>query len=255
MLEIRNLRAGYPGRQILSGVDLSAPEGSLTVIVGPNGCGKTTLLKALAGLIPCSGEVRFRGTELHALPPRERAKLLSFLPQNRPVPELTAEKLVLHGRFPYLSYPRHYRPEDTQAAREALERLGIASLSGRYLSTLSGGERQKVYIAMLLAQGAGLMLMDEPTASLDLAHKYELLRTARELAAQGYTVVMVLHELDLAMNYAHRIAVMENGRILRCADPETLFRENLSRSLFGAEMGRLQTGEDVRYYLLPPALD
>ena len=139
MLEIQNLSAGYSGHPVLKNISLTAPRGAVTVIVGPNGSGKSTLLKALAGILPATGSVRLEGRELLSLPGKELAKQVAFLPQNRTVPEITAENLVLHGRFPYLSYPRRYRQEDREAANEAMKKMGIADLGSRKLSTLSGG--------------------------------------------------------------------------------------------------------------------
>ena len=159
MLDIRNLSAGYPGNPVLRDISLSIPEGAVTVIVGPNGSGKSTLLKALAGILPASGSVRLEGLELLELSGRELAKKVAFLPQNRAVPEITVKNLVLHGRFPYLSYPRRYRPEDHKAAEAAMTKMGISDLADRSLATLSGGQRQKVYIAMALECGDSLVIL------------------------------------------------------------------------------------------------
>ena len=157
MLEIRKLSCGYGEHPIISQLDLSVPEGSLTVIVGPNGCGKSTLLKAITGILPFSGSILFQNQPLAEISSDHRAKLVGFLPQSRPVPEITAEKLVLHGRFPYLTYPRHYRTEDRAAARSAMEQLSISHLADRSLPSLSGGERQKVYLAMQFADRIAVM--------------------------------------------------------------------------------------------------
>ena len=127
MLEIRNFSAGYEGKPVLQDISLSIPRGAVTVIVGPNGCGKSTLLKALAGILPAAGSAALDGRELRALDRRELAKVVAFLPQNRPAPEITVQNLVLHGRFPYLSYPRRYRKEDYQAA-EAPPNISMVSL-------------------------------------------------------------------------------------------------------------------------------
>lgn len=249
MLEITQLSAGYLGEYVLRELSLTVPEGSLTAIVGPNGCGKSTLLKAITGLLPCQGTVTFLGTALSRMDSRERAKTIAFLPQNRPIPEITAGKLVLHGRFPYLGSPRRYREADKKAAQEAMEQMGIAHLQQRYLPTLSGGERQKVYIAMLLAQGTPVVLMDEPTTYLDLAHKFEVMEIARQLTALGKAVVMVLHDLDLAMRYAHQIAVMQDGKIRICASPEAV--SGTLEQVFRIRMGRMDTPNGTQYYFLP----
>lgn len=251
MLEIRNLTAGYPEKTVLSELSLAVPVGSLTVIVGPNGCGKSTLLKAITGLLPASGSVNLLGEELRTLPSAQFARRIAYMPQNRPVPELTAGKLVLHGRFPWLGYPRRYREEDRRIARAAMEQLGIESLENRYLPELSGGERQKVYLAMLLAQQTPLILMDEPTASLDIANKFELMDISRQLVRQGKTVVMVLHDLDLAMRYADVVAVMEAGKIRCYASGEEVYRSGILQQVFRVRMEPTATPEGEWYCFLP----
>lgn len=251
MLELHSLSAGYPEKAVITDLNLTLPEGSLTAIVGPNGCGKSTLLKTITGLLPWGGDISFRGQSLGELDSRQRAKLLAFLPQSRPVPEITAEKLVLHGRFPYLSYPRRYRQADKAAAQEAMAQLGISHLAARFLPTLSGGERQKVYLAMLLAQGTPIVVMDEPTTYLDISYKFELLQIAREMAAQGKTVIMVLHDLDLAMNFAHQIAVMEGGRICQWGTPEEVARSGSLERIFHVRLGKAQDSDRTQYYFLP----
>lgn len=249
MLEIRNLRAGYEGVEILHDVNLSAPSGGITVIVGPNGCGKSTLLKSIAGINqPRGGSIRLNGKELCSLPPRELAQHAAYLAQNRQVPEITAERLVLHGRFPYLSYPRRYRREDLQIARRAMETMGISGLARRELHTLSGGQRQKVYIAMALAQDTPVVLMDEPTTFLDIAHQYQMMREARALADGGKTVVLVLHDIALALKYADRIVVMRDGRVLTAGNAEEVFRSGQLQTAFGIRVERTRTADGWAYY-------
>jgi iron complex transport system ATP-binding protein len=248
MLEIRNLSVGYGGSPVLRNVSLSIPEGRVTVIVGPNGCGKSTLLKALAGILPATGSVTLDGREILALDRRELARTVAFLPQNRPVPEISVENLVLHGRFPYLSYPRRYRREDREAATAAMERMGVAELSHRMLPTLSGGQRQKVYIAMALAQDTPVLLMDEPNTFLDIAHQLQLTEQARVLAAEGKTVVLVLHDLAMALDCADFLAVMHEGRCLFQGSPEEIFRSGSLETAFGVQIKRVQTTDGWKYY-------
>ena len=208
MVEIQHLSAGYPGHPVLTDISLTFPAGKVTVLAGPNGCGKSTLLRAIAGILPSNGEILLDGESVRALTSRQRARKIAFLPQNRTVPEITARRLVLHGRFPYLHYPRQYRQEDLAAADAALEALGISDLADRSLSSLSGGQRQKVYIAMALAQDTPVVLLDEPTAFLDIAHQLQLMELAKALAAKGKTVVLVLHDLTLALEHADSLVVM-----------------------------------------------
>ena len=248
MLEIRNFSAGYEGKPVLRDISLSIPKGAVTVIVGPNGCGKSTLLKALAGILPAAGSAVLDGRELSALDRRELAKVVAFLPQNRPAPEITVQNLVLHGRFPYLSYPRRYRKEDYQAAEAALERMGVKELSHRMVPTLSGGQRQKVYIAMALAQDTPVVLMDEPNTFLDIAHQLQLMAQARALAGEGKAVVLVLHDLPLALTVADSLAVLSQGRCLTQGDPETVFQSGHLNAAFGVEIHRIHTEAGWKYY-------
>ena len=251
MLEIRKLSAGYPDRQILKDFSASIPSGSLTAVLGPNGCGKSTLLKAVTGILPAEGDIFFRETRLTAMSPAERAKQMAFLPQSRPLPRIPVEKLVLHGRFPHLGYPRRYREQDRAAAEQAMERLGIGGLRHREMQDLSGGERQKVYLAMLLAQDTPILLMDEPTTYLDIAHKFEMLDLSRQLAREGKTVVAVLHDLDLAMAWADRILLMEAGRAVFCGSPEEIYAGGYLEQVFHIRVDRTATDEGPRYIFRP----
>ena len=248
MLEIRNLSAGYPGNPVFKDISMSIPEGAVTVIVGPNGSGKSTLLKALAGILPASGSVRLDEQELLGLPGRELAKKVAFLPQNRTVPEITVKNLVLHGRFPYLSYPRRYRQEDLTAAATAMAKMGISDLADRSLATLSGGQRQKVYIAMALAQDASVVLLDEPNTFLDIAHQLQLMAQAKALAADGKTVVLVLHDLSMAMDCADSLAILWNGTCLFRGSPEEVFLSGCLDTAFGLQVGRVQVNGRWKYY-------
>ena len=249
MLEIGKLSAGYPGRTVLSDIELTLPSGQVTAILGPNGCGKSTLLKALCGVLrPLSGEVLLDGEQLLALPQQLRARRISYLAQSRQVPDITVERLVLHGRFPYLSYPRRYRSEDIAAAREAMARMDISELADAPLSRLSGGQRQKAYIAMALAQATPVILLDEPTTYLDVSHQLQLLREARALAAQGKTVAMVLHDLPHAMSVADRVALMSAGRVVAQGTPEEVYASGRMDAVFGVRLGRTWAGGAWRYY-------
>lgn len=248
MLEVRKLCAGYPGNPVLQDISLSIPKGAVTVIAGPNGCGKSTLLKALAGILPATGSAALEGRELLSLSGRELARIVAFLPQNRPVPEITAKNLALHGRFPYLSYPRRYRREDIKAAEAALERMGISELADRMLPTLSGGQRQKVYIAMALAQDTPVVLMDEPNTFLDIAHQMQLMEQAKALAGEGKAVALVLHDLAMALEWADSLAVMLEGRCLFQGSPEEAFLSGSLDRAFGVKVQRVQTEQGWKYY-------
>lgn len=255
MLEIKELTAGYPGKTVLKDLSLSIPQGQVTVLLGPNGCGKTTLLKALCGILPAQkGQVLLDGEDLTALPSRALARRVAYLSQSRQVPDITAFRLVLHGRFPYLSYPRRYRKEDFAVARQAMEQMGISHLADTLLENLSGGQRQKVYIAMALAQNTPVVLLDEPTTYLDISHQLQLLSQARALAAQGKTVVMILHDLPHAFQSAHRLILMQEGRIRAQGTPEALWAGEEVEAVFGVKLHRVQTESGWRYYCQEAAL-
>ena len=172
MVEVRNITVGYPGKTVLKNVSLAIPKGQLTVLLGPNGCGKSTLLKSLCGILtPENGQVLYDGEDLLLLPQQQLAQKIAYLSQGRQIPDITVRRLVLHGRFPYLGYPRRYRREDYACADLAMAQLGITDLADVPVQNLSGGQRQKVYIAMVLAQDTPIALLDEPTTYLDIVHQ------------------------------------------------------------------------------------
>lgn len=243
MVELQHITAGYGGSPILHDISLSFPPGTLTAIVGPNGCGKTTLLKTAAGLLTPSG-----GT-LQA--PEPRSRHIAYLPQTRPLPEMTALRLVLHGRFPWLPWPRRYGPGDDAIARSALRQMGVEDLAEQPLSALSGGTRQKVYLAMALAQDAGTILLDEPTSFLDIGAQLELMALLKDLASQGRAVAAVLHDLPLALSHADRIAVLEEGRLLTLDTPQSLCASGLLDRVFGIRILPLPTPAGTQYICLP----
>lgn len=248
MLEIQNLSAGYPGKPVLRDICLTLPRGKVTVIAGPNGCGKSTLLKALAGILPSAGSVKLDGRELRGLPGRELAKRIAYLPQSRQVPEITAMRLVLHGRFPYLSYPRRYRKEDEAIARAAMERMGVWDLGDRDLGSLSGGQRQKVYIAMALAQDTPVVLLDEPNTFLDICHQMQMMRQAKLLAEEGKTVVLVLHDLAMALEMADQLVVLDRGQAAAQGTAEEVFACGCLGQVFGVDIRRMWTADGWKYY-------
>ena len=249
MIELRGLCAGYPGREVLRDVTLSFPPGRVLILLGPNGCGKSTLLRTANGLLrPSGGQVLLDGVPLEQFPPRQIAQKAAYLPQSRSVPNITARRMVLHGRFPYLGYPRRYRAEDRAAAQRALEWADAADLADRLLPELSGGQRQKVYLAMALAQDTETILMDEPTTFLDVRHQLEVMALARRMAGQGRAVVMVLHDLCLAMQSADELAVLADGRLVQTGTPEEIYAGGVLQRVMGAALGRAAGRDGWRYY-------
>lgn len=249
MLEVRNLAAGYPGRTVLEGVTLAVRPGRVLALLGPNGCGKSTLLRTMPGLLPpLGGEILLDGRPLGDYSPRQAAQRVAYLPQSRTAPSITARRMVLHGRFPYLSFPRKYRKEDHEAVRRALETAGGLDLSNRPMQELSGGQRQKVYLAMALAQETGTILMDEPTTWLDIRHQLEVMATARALAESGRAVGLVSHDLCLALRTADRVAVLAQGGLQLAAPPEEAFASGVLDLAFGVRVRRVETPTGWQYY-------
>lgn len=246
MIELRNLSAGYGEKPVLTGIDLEFPPGTVTMLLGPNGSGKTTLLKAIVGLARVTGgEIRVDGkTDLHQ---KELAQAVAYLPQSRQVPEITVENLVLHGRFPYLSYPRRYRPEDLTLARQAMDRVGIGALAGEMLPRLSGGTRQKAYIAMALAQDTPTILLDEPATYLDISHQLQLMSLCRELADRGKAVVLVMHDLALALEWADRIALLWGGGLLARGSVANVLASGKLEKAFGVKIHCVTTPRGKKY--------
>ena len=249
MIQLQNISAGYGGPLVVQDVSLDLKAGEVLVLLGPNGCGKSTLLRVIAGLQPpAGGQVLVDGQPAGRLTRRQMAQTVTYLPQSRSVPNITAYRMVLHGRFPYLSYPRRYRPEDHAAARRALEEVEAAQLAPLPVPTLSGGQRQKVYLAMALAQDTPVILLDEPTAYLDVAAQLEVTALARRLAGQGRAVALVLHDLPLALGGADRVALLEGGELAGLGRPEELFASGALDRVFGVSVRRVKTPEGWQYY-------
>ncbi|NRQ33308.1 ABC transporter ATP-binding protein [Nonomuraea sp. NN258] len=234
-LQAASVKLGYGERVIVDGLDLGIEAGTVTTIIGPNGCGKSTLLRALGRLLkPQGGEVLLDGKRIDKIPTREVAKVLGVLPQAPTAPEgLTVADLVARGRHPHQTWYRQWSSDDEAAVGEALAMTGLADLAERPLDELSGGQRQRAWISMALAQGTDLLLLDEPTTFLDLAHQVEVLELVRHLhQAAGRTIVMVLHDLNLAARYADRLVAMRAGRVVASGTPHEVLTEDLLRAVF-----------------------
>lgn len=248
MLELKNIRAGYGKRQILNGVSLTVPKGKLVTVIGPNGSGKSTLFKSAAGIIPTlSGEVLIDGAKAADLSRSGTAKKIAYLAQGKSVPDMTVFQLVLHGRFPHLSYPRRYTQKDKRLAIEALNKTGLAERAESPLSSLSGGMRQNAYIAMALAQDTDYILLDEPTTYLDISHQLSLMKNLRELAKEGKGVAAVLHDLPLAFTFSDIIAVLSGGEITACGEPLKICKSGIISEVFGTELNYSEA-ERCYYY-------
>lgn len=247
MIELRDICSEYGGTEILRNVSLTFPDRQITVLIGPNGCGKSTLMKLCCGQMrPTMGELFVDGQYLFDLSRTNIAKKIALLSQNRTVPDITVGMLVLHGRFPWLGYPRVYRTQDEAAAKNAMARVGILEHRHKTLTQLSGGERQKAYLAMLLTQDSSNILLDEPTTYLDVAHQLELLALLKELKREGKCVVAVLHDLGAALDIADQIAVIKDGCLLAAGTPEDVIHSGAVEKAFGV---CITYGERIKFTL------
>ncbi|WP_319458632.1 ABC transporter ATP-binding protein [Micromonospora sp. RTP1Z1] len=238
MLSTSDLTVGYDERTVLDGLDLDLPADAFTVIVGPNACGKSTLLRTMARLLtPRRGAVLLDGAAIRDLPTREVARRLGVLPQSPLVPEgVTVADLVGRGRQPYQRWWRQWSEQDAAAVDRAMTQADVAGLADRPVDTLSGGQRQRVWIAMTLAQDTEALLLDEPTTFLDLAHQVEVLDLLHRLRAErGRTVVAVLHDLNQAARYADHLIAMREGKVVAAGPPREILTADLVRDVFGLD--------------------
>lgn len=237
-LRAERLRLSYASLEVVRELDISIPPGRVTVIVGANACGKSTLLRALARLLkPREGSIYLDGADIQRLPTREVATRLGILPQSPIAPEgLTVADLVARGRYPHQRWFQQWSHEDEAAVAEAMEMTHLQPLAERPVDELSGGQRQRAWIAMALAQGTSTMLLDEPTTYLDMAHQVEVLDLLADLnASRGRTIVLVLHDLNHACRYAHHLVAMAGGGIVAEGDPSEVVTEDLVRAVFGLD--------------------
>jgi len=239
----RELTVAYGDRAVVRDLDLDVLDGTVTAVIGPNGCGKSTLLRALGRLMPVrGGHVLLDGHRIDRMPTREVARLLGILPQSPIAPEgITVGDLVALGRHPHQAWYRQWSSDDEQAVAEALAWTELSELADRPVDTLSGGQRQRAWISMALAQGTDLLLLDEPTTYLDLAHQIDVLDLVERLHAEwGRTVVMVLHDLNLAARYADRLVAMRDGRIVASGPPAEVLTPDLLEQTFSLRAQVLQ---------------
>ncbi|MFJ8111326.1 ABC transporter ATP-binding protein [Streptomyces sp. NPDC096132] len=234
-LAARGVTVGYGARTVIDDLDVAIPPGVVTTIIGPNGCGKSTLLRTLSRLLrPTRGTVVLDGDDIGRLRTRDVAKKLGLLPQSPVAPEgLTVSDLVARGRHPHQSWLRQWSSDDASVVERALAMTGVSDLADRPVDSLSGGQRQRVWISMTLAQGTDLLLLDEPTTYLDLAHAIDVLDLVDDLHESGCTVVMVLHDLNLAARYSDNLVVMKAGSILAQGHPRDVLTAELLHEAFG----------------------
>lgn len=236
-LQTQALTLAYDSTPIIEGLDLAIPSGRITALVGPNGCGKSTLLRGMARLLtPRGGAVYLDGKLIFKLPTKELARRLGILPQSPTAPEgLTVRELVAQGRYPHQHWFQQWSHEDEHMTARALQITGMTALADRPVDALSGGQRQRAWIAMTLAQNTAIILLDEPTTFLDMAHQIEVLQLLQRLNHEGRTIVLVVHDLNLAARYAHHMIALRDGRVVTAGLPAEVMTPQMLREVFHVE--------------------
>lgn len=255
-LRADRVRLGYRGRTISEELSVDIPDGEFTVIIGPNACGKSTLLRALARLLtPESGAVLLDGKQIGSYPAKEVARRIGLLPQTSTAPDgIRVADLVARGRFPHQSLLRQWSRADADAVAAALAATGVTELSARLVDELSGGQRQRVWIAMVLAQETPIILLDEPTTYLDIAHQIQLLELCRTLQRDsGRTVVAVLHDLNHAFRYADHLVAMRDGRVVAAGPPREIVTAALVEEVFALASRVIEDPETGAPLVIPLA--
>ncbi|CAL2073496.1 ferric enterobactin ABC transporter ATP binding subunit [Streptomyces murinus] len=233
-LTAREITLRYGDRVVATRLSLDIPDGAFTAIVGPNACGKSTLLRAFVRLLrPAEGQVELDGREVGSYPSKELARQIGFLPQDPLAPDdVKVRQLVARGRFPHQSLLSLWSERDERAVTEAMAAAGVTELAGRPVQELSGGQRQRVWIAMALAQQTPYLLLDEPTSFLDITHQYQLLRLLAQLRDQGRTVIAVLHDINQACRFADHLVAMRDGRVVAEGRPADIVDAALIKDVF-----------------------
>ncbi|MCR5605853.1 MAG: ABC transporter ATP-binding protein [Treponema sp.] len=217
MLDIKNLKAGYGKKNILDIKSLSFSDSGIETIAGCNGCGKSTLLKAILGIIPRNGDINFDGISIKKLSHKERAKKIAYLPQNCPSLEIDVMSLVENGRYPYKRFSNSLNKEDRELIEESINKVELWDKRYKNIKELSGGERQRAFLAMTIAQNTKILLLDEPTTYMDIAHQCKLMNILQTLSSQGKSIIMSSHDLPQSFTYSDNICLMKDGKIL-CHD-------------------------------------
>lgn len=248
IIKAENICVSINDKEIVHNLSLEIPEGKVTAIIGPNGCGKSTTLKALSRILPYKGSVTFKGSEMSALSQREFAKSLAILTQSPQAPsDLTVNDLVEMGRFPHRGFLGRGGKDDREHVEWALAQTGVTAMRNRLLNTLSGGERQRAWIAMALAQRPEVLLLDEPTTYLDICHQLEIMQLIGRLNQElGLTVVMVVHDLNHAIMYADHVVVVKAGKLVTSGAPREIITAELLAEVFRVKADEFVLSNDLR---------
>lgn len=236
-LATHSLKVGYQNKVIVDDVSLSIPTGKITALLGPNGCGKSTLLKSIARILqPVSGEVLLEGNNIQSMPAKSFARQLSLLPQAQIPPEgITVREAISYGRSPYSGFWGQLSENDNLHVDRAMQATGVDHLSEQKVTDLSGGQCQRVWLALTLAQDTDFVLLDEPTTYLDLNHQVELMKLLQNLKSQGKTVVTVLHDINQACRYCDHLVVMKSGKLVAQGSPERILTAELLSDVFSLD--------------------
>ncbi len=248
IIKAQNICVSINDKEIVHNLSLEIPEGKVTAIIGPNGCGKSTTLKALSRILPYKGSVTFKGNEMSGLSQREFAKSLAILTQSPQAPsDLTVNDLVEMGRFPHRGFLGRGGKDDKEHIEWALAQTGVTAMRNRLLNTLSGGERQRAWIAMALAQRPEVLLLDEPTTYLDICHQLEIMQLICRLNQElGLTVVMVVHDLNHAIMYADHVVVVKAGELVTSGAPREIITADLLAEVFKVKADEFTLSNDLR---------
>ncbi|WP_432249933.1 ABC transporter ATP-binding protein [Streptomyces sanyensis] len=255
-LTAEQVTLAYDQRVIAENLSVEIPDNSFTVIVGPNACGKSTLLRALSRMLrPTRGRVLLDGQAIHTLPARKVARTLGLLPQSSVAPDgITVADLVARGRYPHQGLLRQWSAQDERIVQESMAATGVRELGERYVDELSGGQRQRVWIAMALAQETPLLLLDEPTTFLDIQHQLEVLDLCADLhESQGRTLVAVLHDLNQAARYATHLIALRDGRVVAEGPPEDVVTAELVEHVFRVKSQIIEDPESGTPLVVPVA--
>ncbi|WP_340609225.1 ABC transporter ATP-binding protein [Xenorhabdus bharatensis] len=252
-LKARNLSLAYGKKTIIEDINLAIHDNEFSVIIGPNGCGKSTLLRAISrSMQPQYGEIQLDGINIHRYKPKAVARELSLLTQGAVVAEaLTIYDLVSRGRYAYQTFLRQWSEADERIVREALQAVDLWDMSEKFVSELSGGQRQRAWFAMTLAQQTPIILLDEPTTYLDISHQIEMLDLCQRLHQQGKTLVLVLHDINLALRYATRLIMMKSGHIYAEGKPEEIITEQSIVDVFGLACRIIRDPESDKPLIIP----
>ena len=253
-MEIKDITFAYQDKVTrLHGIDTEIAIGKITTILGPNGSGKSTLLGVITNnLAPLKGSVILDGKAINQYKPKELAKKLGVVHQKNSAPrDMTVEKLVYYGRLPHKAPFSQHNEKDEEKVKWALERTGLFEKRNEPMYTLSGGQQQRVWIAMALAQDTPYLFLDEPTSNLDIFYQYEILELVKQLCEEeGLTIVMVLHDINQAIQYSHEIIALKNGRIIKHGEPENIVDEELMRELYGVNVV-VKKDPELGMYIVP----